>query len=113
MGKPQPKYSPIQLRMENQYCIFPIGRLENVEVDVARVKTHTEFEVIDIMGDKDPCLALLGIDWAYENYVIIDLKKELMVFEAEGLRVIQPLHPYRGPRFTEPTDDREEPAVLD
>lgn len=54
MGKPQLKYSPIQLRMENQYCILPIGRLENVEVDVARVKMHTEFEVINIMGDKDP-----------------------------------------------------------
>jgi hypothetical protein len=32
--------------MENQYFIFPIGRLENVEVDVARVKNATDFEVI-------------------------------------------------------------------
>ena len=48
--------------MENQYCNFPIGRLEDVEVDVARVKTYTKFEVIDIMGDKDPYPALLGID---------------------------------------------------
>ena len=75
MGKPQLKYSPIHLRMENQYCILPIGRLENVEVDVAGMKRHTEFEVIDIMGDKDPYPTLLGIDWTYENYVVIDLKK--------------------------------------
>ena len=56
------KYSLIQLRMANPYCILPIGRLENVEVDVVGVKTHTEFDIIDIMGDKDPYLALLGID---------------------------------------------------
>jgi len=59
MGKPQLKYSPIQLIMENQYCILLIRRLENVYVDVEGVKTHTEFEVIDIMGDKNPYLALL------------------------------------------------------
>lgn len=42
---------------------------------MAGVKPYTEFEVIDIMGDKDPYPALLGIDWAYENYVFISLKK--------------------------------------
>lgn len=62
MGKPQLKYSLIQLRMENQYYILPIGKLENVEVGVAGVKTHTKFEVIDIMRDKDPYPTLLGID---------------------------------------------------
>jgi hypothetical protein len=32
LGSPKFLYSPIQLRMANQYYIFPIGRLENVEV---------------------------------------------------------------------------------
>lgn len=36
-----------------------------------------------------------------------------MIFEADGIRVIQPLDPYQGPRFTEPTDDRDEPGALD
>lgn len=62
MGKSQLKYSPILLRMANQYCILPTGRLENVEFDEVGVKTHTEFEVIDIMGDKYPYPTLLGID---------------------------------------------------
>lgn len=62
MVKPQLRYSLIQLRMVNQYFIVPTGRLENVEVDVAGVKTYTEFEVINIMGDKDPYPVLLGID---------------------------------------------------
>jgi hypothetical protein len=83
LGKPQLTYSPIQLRMANQYCIFPIGRLENVEIDVVGVKIVADFEVIEIMGDKDPYPTLLGIDWAYENYVMIDLKKDTMTFEAD------------------------------
>jgi hypothetical protein len=35
LGKPRLTYSPIQLRMEKQYFIFPIGILKNVEIDVA------------------------------------------------------------------------------
>jgi hypothetical protein len=38
MGKPKLFYSPIQLRMANQYCIYPIGRLQNIEVDLDGVK---------------------------------------------------------------------------
>lgn len=67
--------------MANQYCIVPIGRLEEVEVDIVGVKTFTDFKVFNIMGDKDPYLALLGIDWAFQNCAVIDLKKELMIFE--------------------------------
>jgi hypothetical protein len=74
--------------MENQYCIFPIGILENMEIYVARVKTVADFEVIKIMGDKDPFSVLLVIDWAYENYAVIDLKKDTMNFEAEGIKVV-------------------------
>ena len=36
-----------------------------------------------------------------------------MIFEAEGMRVIQPLEPYQGPRFSEPVDDMDEPGMLD
>jgi hypothetical protein len=67
--------------MANQYCIFSLGILENVEIDVMGVKTIDDFEVIKIMGDKDPYPALLGIDWDYDNYVVIDLKRDTMKFE--------------------------------
>jgi hypothetical protein len=50
-------------------CI-PQGRLENVEIDFSGVKTVADFEVIDIMGDKDHYPALLGIDWCYDNYAV-------------------------------------------
>jgi hypothetical protein len=83
LGKPQLTYSPIQLKTANQYCIFPIRILENVEIDVEGVKTVAIFEVNEIMGDKDPYPALLGIDWAYDNYVVIDLKRDTMTFRAD------------------------------
>jgi hypothetical protein len=113
LGKPRLTYSLIQLRMANQYRIFPIGILESVEIDVAGMNTVANFEVIEIMGDKDPYLALLGIDWAYDNYAIIDLKKETMTFEADGIMVVQPLDPCIGPRYTEPTYNNMEGEDLD
>ena len=106
-------YYPIQLWMANQYCIFPIGRLENFEVEITGVRTFTDFEVIDIIGDKDPYPALLGIDWAFKNYVVIDLKKELMIFKDEEIRVTQPLDPYQGQRYTETVDNMEDAQLLD
>lgn len=44
-----------------------------------------------MLGDQDPYPALLGIDWAYENYAMIELKKERMTFEVDGTKVTQPL----------------------
>lgn len=105
--------SPTQLRMANKYCIFLTGRLRDVEVDIAGVNTYNKFELIDIMGDKEPYPTLLGIKRAYKKYVIIELKKELMIFKEEGMWVIQPLDPYQGPRFTKPMDDRDKPRMLE
>jgi hypothetical protein len=99
--------------MVNQYCIFPIRRLQNVEVELVGVKTIVDFEVIEIMGEKDPYPALLGIYWAYENYVIIGLKNETMTFEFDGMKVTQPLDPYRGPRYTEQADDNMDIDFID
>ena len=82
--------------------------MENVEIDVVGVKKMDDFEVIEIMGDNDPYLALLGINWAYDNYAVIDLKKDTMTFEVEGIKVVQPLDPYVGPRYTEPTENNME-----
>lgn len=36
-----------------------------------------------------------------------------MTFEADGTRVVQPLDPYKGPRYTEPIDDTFEEDMLD
>jgi hypothetical protein len=46
MGKPCLVWSPIQLRLANQYQIYPIGRVEDVEVNIDRFKSTVNFEVI-------------------------------------------------------------------
>jgi len=62
MGKQKLVWSPIQLRISNQHKIYPIGRLEKVEVNINGVTTKQDFEVIEIIHDSDPHLDELGID---------------------------------------------------
>jgi hypothetical protein len=75
MGKPNLVWSPIQLVVGKSIQIYPIGRLEQVEVNIEGVKMKDDFEVIEIMDDYDPYPALLGIDWAFDNNVVLNLKK--------------------------------------
>ena len=102
MGKPKLIYSPIRLRMANHQAIRPFGRLEHVPVDIDGVRTFVYFEVIDIVDDSCPYHALLGIDWDFNNSTVVDLKKRIMTFEGDGLRVIAPLDPNEGQRYMEP-----------
>ena len=44
-----------------------------------------DFEVIEIIDDSTPYPVLLGIDWAFDNQVIINLKKKTMSFEGNGI----------------------------
>jgi hypothetical protein len=53
MGKITLTHSPIHLEMENQFFFFPISKLANVEVDLAGVNNFVDFEVIDILDEKD------------------------------------------------------------
>jgi len=89
-------YSPIRLRMANQKDAIPFGRLEHVPVDIDIVRMFVDFEVIEIVDDSCPYLALLGIDWDFNNFTVVDLKKICMIFESDGLRVIAPLYPNEG-----------------
>jgi hypothetical protein len=100
MGKPKLIYSPIRLRMANQQTVTPFGRLQLVPVDIDGVRTFAYFEVIKIVDDSFPYPALLGIDWALNNSIVVDLKKIRMNFEGDGLRVIAPLYPDEGQRYT-------------
>jgi hypothetical protein len=75
MGKTNLVWSPIQLKIANQYRIYPIGRLDQVEGNIEGVKTKVDFEVIEIMDDSDPYLTLLGIDWAFDYNAILNLKQ--------------------------------------
>ena len=56
------EWSPIQLRLANQLKIVPLGRFPSVLVDIDGVSTLADFEVIEIIDDSNPYLALLGIN---------------------------------------------------
>src|SRR5271155_5504632 len=84
MGKPTLEWSHIQLRLANQQKIVPLGRFFYVPVDIDGVSTLADFEVIEIIDDSNPYPALLGIEWALDNYVVINLKRRHMTFEGIG-----------------------------
>jgi len=97
--------------MKNQKKIFPFGRLPGVTVNIEGVHTTVEFEVIEIIDDSNPYPALLGLDWAFDNMPIINLKKRQMIFEDNNMRVIVPLDPSEEECYIEP--DREEYCATD
>jgi hypothetical protein len=113
MGKPKMIYSPFRLRMSNQQAISPFRRLEHVPVDIDRVRKIAYFEVIEIVDDIFPYLVLLGIDWAFNNSNLVDLKKRHMTFERDGLWVILPLDPDEGLGYTEPIREEDQAYELE
>ena len=100
MAKLKLAFSPIQLRLENQQRVIPLGHISSVPVDLDGVRNLAYFEVIEIIDDNMSYPTLLGIDWAFDNQVIINLKKKTMSFEGNGIRVIGLFHPTLGPRYT-------------
>ena len=96
MGRPVLQWSPIQLQMVNQQKIFPMGILQGVTVNIEGVSTQVYFEVIEIFYGSNPYPTLLGIDWAIDMNVVINMKKRKMIFEKKSLRVVVPLDPAEG-----------------
>ena len=75
MGSPKLSRSPIHLRLANQQRVSPLGRLLHVSVNIDGVQSFADFEIIEIIGDSRPYPELLGIDWAFDNKAVINLKK--------------------------------------
>jgi hypothetical protein len=82
-------------------------------MDIDGVGTFVDFEMIEIVNDNYPYPALLGIDWAFNNSTIVDLKKRRMTFEGVGLRFIAPLDPDEGPKYTEPIREEDHAYELE
>ena len=61
MNKSRLDWFPIQLRLINQSKVLPIGRLNEVPVEVEGLRTYADFELIDIIDDTNPYPTLLGI----------------------------------------------------
>ena len=62
MAKPKLMFSPIQLRLENQQRVIPLGHLSSVPVDLDGVCSLANIEVIEIIDDSMKYPILLGID---------------------------------------------------
>jgi hypothetical protein len=107
MGKPKLIWSLVQLILANQHNIVPIGQLTRAPVNIDGVRSIVDFEVIEIMDDSQPYLALKGLEWAFGNQVIIDLKRREMIFEAGDLKVVAPLDPTEGKRYIDPMRENE------
>lgn len=71
-----------------------------IRLDIDGVCTTTDFEVIEIVDESNPYPTLLGLDWEFDNMAIINLKKRKMIFEINNMRVIVPLDPSEGVRYT-------------
>ena len=111
MGKPKMVWSPIKIWLVNPHKIYPIGILEDVEVDIDGVKSRAKFEVIKIIDDMGFYLGLLAIDWAFDNLSILNLKKRKMSFQSKDIRVVVPWDLEKGDGYVEPM--REDLEYLD
>ena len=90
-----------------------MGRLQGVTVDIEGTSTQTDFEVIEIVDDSNPYPMLLGIDWATDMNGVINLKKRKMILEKKYLKVVVPLDPVEGARYTEPVHNDGSDDELD
>lgn len=69
--------------------------------------------MIEIIDDSNLFLALLGIDWDFDNLTAINLNKKKMTFEGHNIRSIVPLDPSMGPHCSEPIRAEEEAMEID
>jgi hypothetical protein len=62
-------------------------------VDLDSLCTMEYFELIDTVDNTTPYPTLLGLDLAFDNQAIINLKTWKMIFESGYYRFIAPLDP--------------------
>ena len=72
------------------------------------MRSLADFEVIEIIDDSKPYPTLLGIDWAFDNLIVINLKKKQMILKGHNIKIIAPLDPSMGPHYAEPIRAKEE-----
>jgi len=73
----------------------------------------SDFEVINIVDDRNPYYALLWIYWAIDMNGVINLKKCKVSFDKKSLCVIIPLDTTVGLCYAEPVHDYESDDHLD
>jgi hypothetical protein len=89
-----------------------LGRLEKLEVNIEGVKMKDDFEVMEIMDYSNPYHVLLGIDWAFENNAMLNLKNQHISFKTDTQCVISPLYPNEGDWYNESVDEDAQILVI-
>jgi len=92
---------------------YPNGEALGVTVDIKGMSALADFEVIEIVDDSNPYPALFGINWATDMNVVINLKKQNMIFENKSLRIVVLLDHVEGLHYTERVRDYESDDDLD
>jgi len=82
-------------------------------VDIEGVSMLADFEVIEIVDERNPYPTLLRIDWVTDINRVINPKKRKMSFEEKSLHVVVPLDPTEGSRYIEPVCDDASDDDLD
>jgi hypothetical protein len=62
--------------------VVPTSILKGIPVDLDGFDTMEYFQVIAIVDNTSPYPTLLGLDWYFDNHVIINLKTRSMIFES-------------------------------
>jgi hypothetical protein len=102
-GKPKLVWSLVQLSLATEHKIVMVGHLIGVPVNIDGVLNMAYFEFIEIMDDNQPYLALMGLEWTFDNWEIINLKRRGVIFEVRYLKVTTPLDPSEGKTYIDPT----------
>ena len=61
-----------------------------MEVNLDGVKSITYYEEIETVDEIDSYLDFLGINWAFDNSAIMNLKNKKMSFELDAVRLVAP-----------------------
>ena len=105
MGQLTLGWSPMQLRLANQVKVKPIGRVYNLVLDVEGMRTHADFDIIEVVNGEGSYPTLLGVGWANDSMTVINFKKRMMTFENQNIWFIVPMDPDEGQRYIEPVKD--------
>ena len=87
--------------------------MQGVTVDIEGVSPLADFEVIEIVDDRNPYPTLVGIDWATDMNGAINLKKKKLIFEKNSLRIVVSRDPMEASRYIEQVRDYESDDDLD
>ena len=74
MGNTTLGWSLVQLRLANQAKVQRIVHVSNLVVNIEGMKTHADFDVIEVVEDGGSNPVLLGIRWDNDSMAVINFK---------------------------------------